>query len=50
VKARVICSGLTLLQIVIAGNTINIVELFKIKLDVVSTACTVYTAEIMNVI
>jgi hypothetical protein len=46
----VICSGLTLLQIVIAGNTINIFELFKIKLDVVSTTCTVYKAEVMNII
>jgi hypothetical protein len=44
-NARVICSGLTLLQIVITGNTINIFELFKIKLDVVSTTCTVYTSE-----
>jgi hypothetical protein len=50
VKARVICSGLTLLQIVIAGNTINIDELFKIKLDVLSTTGTVYTGEIMNII
>jgi YHS domain-containing protein len=35
---------------VIAGNTTNIVELFKIKLDVVSTAGTVYAAEIMYII
>ena len=39
-----------MLQIVIAGNTINIDELFKIKLDVLSTTGTVYTGEIMNII